>query len=156
MARKIKDRSVSLGSDHRGVQLKNIIHAYMFPDTDEEPTKFNISVLHDVSTYDTKSVDYPDIVKLVADEMEFCSHGILVCGSGHGVTMAANRYKHIRAANCRTVKDVQMARKHNDMNVMCLGSDFVDSKEVWKMVRAFFMTEFEGGRHNKRIKKLCK
>ena len=68
MARKIKDRSVSLGSDHRGVQLKNIIHAYMFPDTDEEPTKFNISVLHDVGAYDTKSVDYPDIVKLVADE----------------------------------------------------------------------------------------
>jgi ribose 5-phosphate isomerase B len=150
----IKTNSVALGSDHRGVKLKNYIYNYLVPDTDEEPTKFNISVIEDVGAYDEKSVDYPDIVHEVANYLEFQSHGILICGSGHGVTMAANRYKHVRAANCRTVKDVEMARKHNNINCLCLGADYVKQKDVWKMVQTFFNTKFEGGRHLTRLKKI--
>ena len=155
MVRKIKDNSVSIGSDHRGVALKNYVYDYMVPNTDEEPTKFNISVMQDVGVYDSKkAIDYPDIVAKVAEDLEYQSHGILICGSGHGVTMAANRYPHIRAANCRTTKDVKLARKHNNINVLCMGADFVSKDEAWKMIRAFFTTEFEGGRHTKRINKL--
>ena len=148
------DNSLAIGSDHRGIKLKQYIYDYVFPNTDEEPTKFNISVMEDVGAYDEKSVDYPDIVKQVAHYLEFQTHGILICGSGHGVTMAANRYPHIRAANCRTVKDVEMARKHNNINCLCLGADYVKLKDVNTMVMTFFTTKFEGGRHAKRIGKL--
>lgn len=154
MAKKIEDRSVSIGSDHRGLELKNYVYNYMVPNTDEEVTKFNISVIQDVGAYDTKSVDYPDIVKEVASDLEFQSHGILICGSGFGVTIAANRYSHIRAANCRTVKDVEMARKHNNINVLCMGADFVTKDIAWQLIQAFFNTKFEGGRHAKRLDKL--
>lgn len=149
------DYSCCIGSDHRGVKLKSFIYDYLVPNTDEEPTKFGISVMIDAGPYDDKkSVDYPDIVHEVAHNLEYQDRGILICGSGHGVTMAANRYKHIRAANCRTVKDVEMARKHNDINVLCIGADYVSWGDIYKMVTAFFNTKFEGGRHEKRIGKL--
>lgn len=155
MARKIEQNSVSIGSDHRGVNLKDYVYKFMVPDTDEEITKFNICVIQDVGAYDKKkSVDYPDIVKEVANDLEYQSHGILICGSGFGVTIAANRYPHIRAANCRTVEDVVMARKHNNINVLCMGADFVTEDMAWQLVQAFFTTKFEGGRHAKRLDKL--
>lgn len=150
----MEDVSLAIGSDHRGIKLKNYIYDYVAPNTDEDPTKFNISVLIDVGAYDDKSVDYPDIVSEVANNMEHQTHGILVCGSGFGVTIAANRYPHIRAANCRTVKDVVMARKHNNINVLCLGADFVKVTDAKDIVKAFFNTKFEGGRHEKRLGKL--
>ena len=150
----MQDISLSIGSDHRGIKLKDWIYNYVAPNTDEEPTKFGIGVLIDVGAYNDKSVDYPDIVKELASNLEFQTHGILVCGSGFGVTIAANRYPHIRAANCRTVKDAHMARKHNDINVLCLGADFIKQQDVWEIVRAFFTTKFEGGRHTKRLGKL--
>ena len=154
MARKIEENSVSIGSDHRGINLKDYVYKFMVPNTDEEVTKFNISVIQDVGAYDKKSVDYPDIVKEVAGDLQFQSHGILICGSGFGVTIAANRYPHIRAANCRTVKDVVMARKHNNINVLCMGADFVTRDVAWQLVQAFFTTKFEGGRHAKRLYRL--
>ena len=148
-----KTNGVSIGSDHRGLKVKNMIYDYLVPGTDEEATKFNISVIQDHGCYDNKPVDYPDIAKLVATDLEFQSHGILVCGSGHGMAIAANRYPHVRAANCRTLKDVKMGRKHNDMNCLCLGSDFVEN-DIPAMIMAFFLTKFEGGRHKTRIGKL--
>ncbi len=149
------DYSFCIGSDHRGVRLKSFIYDYLVPMTDEEPVKFGISVVIDEGPYDDKkSVDYPDIVNKVVNNLEYQDRGILICGSGHGVTMAANRHKHIRAANCRNVKDVVMARKHNDANVLCLGADYVNWGDVYEMVTAFFVTKFEGGRHKKRVGKL--
>jgi ribose 5-phosphate isomerase B len=150
----MQDVSLSMGSDHRGVKLKNFIYQYVAPNKEEEVTLFNISVLADVGAYDDKPVDYPDIVHEVANNLEYQSHGIIICGSGFGVTIAANRYPHIRAANCRNIREVQMAREHNDINVLCLGSDFVKITDVKDMIKAFFTTEFEGGRHEKRIGKL--
>lgn len=148
-----KNLGMSIGSDHRGRRVKNMIYDYLVPNTDEEPTKFGICVIQDHGAYDSKSIDYPDIAKKVAQDLEFQDLGILVCGSGHGMAMMANRYSHVRAANCRTVKDVEMGRKHNDMNCLCLGSDFVE-KDIQAMVMAFILTKFEGGRHKKRIGKL--
>ena len=92
---------------------------------------------------------------------DLCQHfdkndkGLLICGSGFGMATAANRYKHIRATPCRTSKDVEMARRHGDVNVLCLGADFTTKRRALKMVKVFFETKFEGGRHLRRIKKLC-
>ena len=150
----MEDVSLSIGSDHRGIKLKNYIYDYVAPNTDEEPTKFNISVLIDVGAYDDKSVDYPDIVSEVANNMEHQTHGILVCGSGFGVAIAANRYPHIRAVTVRTPKEAEMARLHNDANVLCLGADFTSTKDALKIVDKFLTTKFEGGRHKDRVSKL--
>ena len=86
--------------------------------------------------------------------MPIHTHGILICGSGFGVSTAANRYKHIRATPCRTSKDVEMARRHGDINVLCLGADFTTKRQAGKLVNTFFTTRFEGGRHKRRIQKL--
>ena len=82
------------------------------------------------------------------------NRGILICGSGYGVSIAANRYKGIRAVVCRTPKEAEMARRHNDANVLCLGADFTNKEESYKIVDAFLTTKFEGGRHLRRVKKL--
>ena len=152
----MKTYDLLLGGDHRGLKLKDDILGYVSPDdNDEEPTKFDIALIQNLKPHDNKkSVDYPDVVKNFAHYFDTYSHGILVCGSGFGVCMAANRFKHIRAATCRTVKEVEMARKHNNINVLCLGADFTSPVQAFKMVRAFFLTKFEGGRHLTRIKKL--
>ena len=100
-------------------------------------------------------VDYPDVVKSLALEMKSVfNRGILICGSGFGVAIAANRYPHIRAVTVRTPKEAEMARLHNDANVLCLGADFTTKKDAFKIVDKFLTTKFEGGRHKGRIAKL--
>ena len=151
----MKTNELLLASDHRGMELKDKINDWICPLDEEEGTKLNIAVMHDIGVYsDKKKVDYPDIANKFADEMSITSHGVIVCGSGFGVNIAVNRHKHIRAATCRTVKEVEMARKHNNINVLCLGADFTSPVQAFKMIRAFFLTKFEGGRHLTRIKKL--
>ena len=104
----MKTNELLLASDHRGMELKDKINDWICPLDEEEGTKLNIAVMHDIGVYsDKKKVDYPDIANKFADEMSITSHGVIVCGSGFGVNIAVNRHKHIRAATCRTGKEVE-------------------------------------------------
>ena len=143
-----------VGSDHRGYKLKAEIEKYLVP-IDKDIEK-DITMFLDCGCYDPEtSVDYPDVVKSLALEMKsIFNRGILVCGSGFGVAIAANRYPHIRAVTVRTPKEAEMARLHNDANVLCLGADFTSTKDALKIVNKFLSTKFEGGRHQKRIDKM--
>jgi len=151
-----------LGSDHRGAELKQEIMDWVLLDKteiefEESDNTYDppISVMYDVGTYDSKNkCDYPNVVKKFASQFDIYSHGILICGSGYGVCIAANRFKNIRAVVCRDRYDVELARQHNDMNVMCLGADFTDIDLVKFMIEDFINTKFEGGRHQKRVNML--
>ena len=143
-----------IGSDHRGLNLKHKLCEWLMPTHPDVSSLFLIDTIQDVGAHDEKSVDYPDIVRKFATRKKQHTHGILICGSGFGVSIAANRHKHIRAIVGRSVKDVSMARKHNDANVLCIGADFTGTWRAKRLIRAFFNTEFEGGRHAKRIEKI--
>ena len=144
-----------LASDHRGLELKEKIAKWLVP-LDDTEVRSNITMFFDAGTYTPSSVDYPDIVKTFASEMETFNRGILFCGSGHGVCISANRYKHIRAVTVRSKDDAKMARLHNDANVLCIGSDFTTSKKAIEIIKTFLDTEFEGGRHKRRVNKMAK
>ena len=143
-----------IGSDHRGYKLKNDISKWLTP-IDKEP-KFNISIFADNGPYDDKKVDYPKIALNVSRDIssKLMNTGILICGSGFGVSIAANRVPRCRAVVCRTEKEAEMARKHNDANILCLGADSISLAKAKKIITKFFTTKFEGGRHSKRIKKI--
>tara|TARA_B100001113_G_C20812441_1_gene493132 strand:- start:15 stop:494 length:480 start_codon:yes stop_codon:yes gene_type:complete len=153
---------LAIGSDHRGYEMKEFLTKFLTPI--DRDIKYDITTFMDIGTYnDAKKVDYPDIVNTLAKDMETWdkkkagwetfNRGILICGSGYGVCMAANRHSFIRAVTVRTQQEAEMARKHNDANVLCLGADFTPNRTAKKIVEAFLTTEFEGGRHKKRIKK---
>jgi len=140
-----------IGSDHRGYDLKDSIEKYLVP-IDKDIEK-DIVTYFDCGCYDSKTkVDYPNVVKSLVTEIgDTCNIGILICGSGLGVCIAANRYKHIRAVTVRSVKEAIAARQHNNANVLCLGADFTNRPTALRIVDAFLTTEFEGGRHQKRL-----
>jgi len=151
-----------IGSDHRGYELKEHLTNYLTP-IDKE-TKFNITTFLDTGPHtELINVDYPDTVQALAKELETpdkknadwqCfNRGILICGSGFGVCMAANRLPYVRAVTVRTTQEAKMARLHNNANVLCLGADFTTPRQANKIVEAFLTTDFEGGRHTKRLKK---
>ena len=110
----------------------------------------------DVGAYSKEPVDYPDIVKLAnAQVLEDKNNvGIYICGSGIGVSLAANRNPKIRAALCSNENMAMLARKHNDANVLCIGANFTKKKKAIKMIKLFLTTAFEGGRHARRLKKI--
>ena len=143
-----------VGSDHRGYKLKTEIEKHLVP-IDKDIEK-DITMFLDCGCYDEKAkVYYPDVVKSLALEMKSVfNRGILICGSGFGVAIAANRYPHIRAVTVRTPKEAEMARLHNDANVLCLGADFTTTNQAKKICEAFFTTKFECGRHKKRIESI--
>jgi len=140
-----------MGSDHRGFELKQSIEKHLLPI--DKDIKKDITTFLDCGCYDSeKSVDYPNIVNSLAQELDGTFNmGILICGSGLGVCIAANRHKHIRAVTVRSVKEAQMARKHNNANVLCLGADFTNKPTALRIIDAFLTTDFEGGRHQKRL-----
>ena len=144
-----------LGSDHRGRDLKYEISDWLSGD-DESGTLFNITTMWDCGTHKIDSCDYPDVVKKFAEYFDIYTHGILICGSGFGVSIAANRFPYIRANVCRTAQEVKAGRQHNDMNVLCIGADFTSYKQAQRLISTFISTEFEGGRHLRRVKKLGK
>lgn len=151
---KNKTIDLLLGSDHRGLEMKHNLLDWISPDN-ADTTKFDIAVIQNLKPHEPgQSVDYPDVVKEFGKSFDIHDYGILVCGSGYGVSIAANRFKNIRAVVCRTAKEAEMSRKHNDANVLCLGADFTTMSQAKKIVKAFFTTEFEGGRHKRRVKKL--
>ena len=153
----MKTIDLIMGSDHRGLELKDKLLDYISPDDINGETNFDVAVIQNLKPHEAgKSVDYPDVVKEFGKSFDIYTHGILICGSGYGVSIAANRFKDIRAVVCRTPKEAEMARRHNNANVLCLGADFTTTSQAKKIVKAFFTTDFEGGRHQRRVNKLGK
>ena len=141
-----KIKKVYIASDHAGHPLKQVI-------VKEFLSKKGIN-FQDLGTYSEKSVDYPKFAKKLSQKINKTSMGILICGSGIGVSISANRYKHIRASLCHNVNSARMTRRHNDSNVICLqGRPFV-KKKIFAMLDAYFDTEFEEGRHTRRVEQL--
>ena len=141
-----KVEKIYIASDHAGFRLKSfIIKEYL------GKKKCNFV---DLGTNSDKSVDYPKFAKTLCKNINKSSMGILICGSGIGVNISANRYKHIRASLCHNAQTAKMTRKHNDSNVICLkGRSFV-KKNIFAMLNAYFKTEFDKGRHLRRISQI--
>lgn len=139
-----KDDVLGIGCDHGGYWLKNQIIAHL----KERNIKFK-----DFGTFDEASVDYPDIAVKVADKVANGEHklGILVCGTGIGMSMAANKVKGIRAAACSETFSAKYTRMHNDANILCLGGRVVGPGVACEMVDLFIDTPYEGGRHDRRV-----
>ena len=140
--------SIAIGSDHAGYQLKEQIKKYL----DQSHIAYQ-----DFGTHSTESVDYPDIAiqvsKAVAENK--AERGILICNTGIGMSLVANKVPHIRAALCISPQIAKLARVHNNANVLALGSLETDQQHVEKIVKAFLETPFEkGGRHERRVKKI--
>ena len=145
--RKKKIKRVLLASDHAGFKLKDKIKRFLI--------KKGNTVL-DLGTKNTNSVDYPDYAHLLSKKMKNnkSQFGILICGSGIGMDMAANKHKNIRAALCYNTKSTKLSRQHNNANVMAIGARLIKEKTALMCVSTFLKTEFVGGRHIKRIKKI--
>jgi ribose 5-phosphate isomerase B len=141
-----KIKTIYIASDHAGLALKDlIINDYL--------SKKDIDYV-DLGTKSEASVDYPKFAKKLCNKITPKSMGILICGSGIGVSISANRHSHIRASLCHNANAAKITRKHNDSNVICLqGRPFV-KKNIFAMLNAYFDTEFEEGRHLRRIKQL--
>ena len=141
-----KIKTIYIASDHAGFALKDlIINDYLLKKD---------SNYVDLGTKSENYVDYPKFAKKLCKKITSKSMGILICGSGIGVNISANRHSHIRASLCHDVGTAKMTRKHNDSNVICLqGRPFV-KKNIFAMLNAYFDTEFEEGRHLRRIKQL--
>jgi len=139
--------TIAIGSDHAGFEYKELIIKYL--------TKSGHSVLNK-GTFSPDATDYADFAHPVADAVEtkVADFGILVCGSGNGVCMTANKHSHIRAALCWTTELAALARQHNNANVMCVPSRFVSKRMAQNMVKMFLESSFEGGRHQIRINKI--
>ena len=139
--------TITIGNDHAGVDLKNHIVGYLrgkgFTTTDK-------------GTNTNESVDYPDYIHLVSKEIEEkkSSIGIIICGSGNGAAMTANKRKNIRAALCWSKEISKLARQHNDANILSIPSRFVSTAEAIDIVDTFIKTDFEGGRHQRRVEKI--
>ena len=138
---------ISIANDHAGLNLKNIILNFL--------NKKNFSII-DLGVNNDKSVDYPDYAYSMAQifKSESINFGILICGTGIGISIAANRFKHIRAALCHDVDTTKLARQHNNANIIVLGGRIINPDLALRCVEIFINTEYEGGRHDKRINKL--
>jgi ribose 5-phosphate isomerase B len=137
---------IVFGADHGGFELKEAIIAFLVD------LKYEII---DVGCTSTESVDYPDFAEKAVSHIidGSCRLGILICGTGIGMSIAANRHMEIRAANCHSEYTARMSREHNDANVLCLGARVVDQEQAFKIVRTWLVSEFVGGRHQRRIAK---
>lgn len=141
--------SIAIGSDHAGFECKESIKTAL-------KTANEGFALVDVGTHSADSVDYPDFAHQVANQVESgeVEMGVVICGSGNGVCITANKHKGIRAALCWSVEIAALARQHNDANVLCIPARFVSHETALQMVETFMNTAFEGGRHQKRIEKI--
>ena len=138
---------LAIGSDHGGYELKEHIKKYL----DEKGVECK-----DFGCYDESSVDYPDIAKVLCKSINDgeCENGILVCGTGIGISIAANKIDGIRAAHCHDVYSAEMTKRHNNANVICMGGRVVGRELAFKIIDAWLGAEFEGGRHQTRIDKI--
>ena len=136
---------IAIGSDHGGYKLKEEIKKYL----NEKEIKYK-----DYGTINEETVDYPNIAKEVAEAVQSnkCDSGILICRSGIGMSIVANKFKGIRCAKCNDEEEARLSRAHNDSNVLALGADYIETDKAIRMVRMWIATEFEGGRHQERVK----
>lgn len=143
-----KNLNIGVACDHAGFKLK------------KEVMKFLKNKQYNAVDFGTDNeedaVDYPDYAKILCTNLldENINFGILICGSGIGMAIAANRLTNIRAAICNNVEYAQLARAHNNANILVLGARFIETKNIGKIIDAFLNTDFEGGRHLQRVKKL--
>jgi ribose 5-phosphate isomerase B len=144
----MKTRRVAIGSDHAGYEAKELMKS--------ELSALGLEVM-DVGAHDLESVDYPDFGAAVGRAVATgeVERGVLVCGSGIGISMAANKVPGVRAALCWNEETARLAREHNDANVLCFGARLIAPDLAARMVRVFMETEFAGGRHGLRVEKLA-
>jgi ribose 5-phosphate isomerase B len=140
-------KKVCIASDHGGFSLKQSVIDFLI--------NKNVSVI-DLGPFENKTVDYPDYAKKLANRVKAKKSdvGILICGSGTGMAITANKIKTIRAAVCYNVKSTRLSREHNNANIICLGARLTNKKLSLKLVEIFLKTKFEGGRHLKRVNKI--
>ena len=137
---------IIIASDHAGYQLKENIIKHFSNDFEWE----------NLGTYSSESVDYPDYAHPLAEKIASGEnkYGILICGTGNGIGMTANKHAGVRAALCWNVEIAALARQHNDANVLVLPARFITNEDAFNVVKTFFSTEFEGGRHQRRVEKI--
>jgi len=140
-------KTIGLASDHAGFELKEYVKTWL------EAKGYTFK---DFGTYSTDSCDYPDFAHPLAEAVESgeCYPGIAICGSGEGISMTLNKHQGIRAALCWIPEIAHMTRLHNDANVLVMPGRFIDTETASQILDEFFKTEFEGGRHQKRIDKI--
>ncbi|WP_149705895.1 ribose 5-phosphate isomerase B [Campylobacter concisus] len=141
----MKINKVFLASDHAGFELKNEL---------KEAIKGLGYEVVDLGTNDKNSVDYPDYAHLLASKLEPNCYGVLVCGTGIGISIAANRHENVRCALCHDEFTARLAREHNDANVIAFGARVIGAGVAISAAEAFLKTEFAGGRHERRVKKI--
>ncbi|TWT79026.1 putative sugar phosphate isomerase YwlF [Planctomycetes bacterium CA13] len=139
---------VCIASDHRGVQIKSRL---------VQSLKAAGFTVFDEGTDGETAVDYPDFAKKVARKVSCgeADRGILICGTGIGMAITANKFPGVRAASCLGEVMVEMSRRHNDVNVLCLPGDAIGDRPVDEIVLLWLRTEFDGGRHGSRVSKIC-
>ena len=142
-----KELPIAIGADHAGFEYKEMLKALLLADGWK---------VEDKGTYSMDSVDYPDFAHPVATAIEqgAATFGILICGSGEGVCITANKHQGIRAALCWNNDVAQLSRQHNNANVICMPARFVSIESATEMLQSFMNTEFEGGRHEGRVNKI--
>lgn len=143
----MKNLRIAIGADHAGYELKSFVKQWI---------ESQVKVLKDFGTDSEQSVDYPDFAHAVSGEVEKGNYdyGILICGTGIGVDMTANKHQGIRSALCWKKEISKLAKSHNNANVICLPGRFISFEEAKEILSTFFNTEFEGGRHERRINKI--
>lgn len=140
---------IGIANDHAGCELKEQIVKYL-------ENELNINTVNNFGTNTGEPVDYPDYAKKIvaAIESKDIDYGILICGSGIGMSICANRNRHVRAALCYNSELAKLSREHNDANVLVLGAKFISFEETKTIVKSFLTFEFQEGRHSKRVKEL--
>ena len=138
---------IALGCDHRGLKLKQAIMKFLAESGHD---------YEDFGCYSSDPVDYPDIAKQVGEAVVSggFDQGILICGSGIGMSIAANKIRGVRAALCCNAFSAERARRHNDANILCLGEDTIEQASALDIVEIYLSTTFEGGRHLRRLEKI--
>lgn len=139
---------IAIGGDHAGFEYKEIIKKSLAEAGHD---------VHDFGPESADSVDYPDFAHPLANAVAEgkADFGILICGSGNGVSMTANKHKDIRAALCWETELAELARQHNNANVLCIPARFMSLENAREMLNAFLSTDFEGGRHERRVEKIA-
>ena len=137
----------SVASDHRGIELRRAIVSTL------ESLGHEVA---DEGAESTESVDYPDFASVVAKKVseQDVDRGVLICGTGIGMSIAANKFAGVRAAPCNDEVTAEISRRHNDLNILCLSADLLSSRVAERMVKVWVDTEFEGGRHSRRLGKI--
>ena len=140
--------NIAIGADHAGFDLKKVIISYL--------TEKGHNV-EDFGCYSNESIDYPDYAHPVCNSIESNKNelGVLICGSGNGISMAANKHAGIRAALSWEPEIAELGRLHNDANIVSIPARFISEETALKIVEVFFTTEFEGGRHQRRVDKIA-